>query len=792
VFLTSRISQHYSPDTDDDEGPDFAGLIAMTRRPFLIFFLANVALCLFVFRDALWGASLLAPLRVGPAFYKYYRFVDPGRTDPGRALPDTDQFGYDLPLQHTIYEAYHAGEIPWWDPYGFAGRPLLADAHINGTDPLRLAAYALLPFETAYNWTFVLHFVFSGLGVLLLARNLRFPDSIGLFAALTFEFAGCQAFYFGYPWIQGALLYYPMLWLAWDAALERPQASRAILASLAAAGALYAGNLQSHTYLVFLGAAFLLGHAGCSLAEWRRVLPVVAISGLVGACLAAPVLVGQIDFFLQGVRSVHASTTPRVFLIGLASLSSIYPWALGAAHTFDARRWFFLPVGLGQNYGIGFNIFIGSIGLALAALGAVAKLENSGRRRTRRTAVWLCLFFLTVVSSPLVTVLYLRCAGLFVLGAVILAAIGLEALAIQGARYSRFGYWVAGGAVAVALVTNTMAWAVYPRVVPRVKAMLARHDASAEARNLFKMPDSFRAAQIENFPSEISFGNPETVMAFLGLIWLSALLLKPDLRHATTDDTDGRRWELLPHLPRPVRRNASWGITVLMLANVASVALFCQRSVPREPVALWRRLLAGGSEQQSAMRLLNPEQLRLRDVSRDRPEMIFPDELQNLYHVHTVNGYSAVIPRSVLTLDLAKEARFHGQICDYLFENGQFQKNETQGKARFQWLTPIPRSIRCEEVSVNEFRLRIGPGPSGWLLWTDTFDPGWSARQRGRDVALEPSLPCFTRIEAPEGAREIILRYRPRFLTRGLITASIGLGLLLATGLAWRGAESGS
>ena len=77
-------------------------------------------------------------------------------------------------MQKTIYDGYRRGEIPWWDPYSFAGRPLLADAHVNGTDWIRVLLYRLLPFEAAYNWTRLAHFLITGLGMLLLLRAFNF------------------------------------------------------------------------------------------------------------------------------------------------------------------------------------------------------------------------------------------------------------------------------------------------------------------------------------------------------------------------------------------------------------------------------------------------------------------------------------------------------------------------------------------------------------------------------------------------------------------------------------------
>ena len=141
------------------------------KRPLVLWFLmAQIALGWFVFRDGLWMKSLLAPLDIAPAFFPKYRFLDPGSSGIPANHWIIDQLTYDLPLQTTIYKAVRAGEIPWWDPYTWCGRPFLTDAAASGTDPIRLLAYELLPFATAYNWTRLVHFLLTGLGMMLLLQ----------------------------------------------------------------------------------------------------------------------------------------------------------------------------------------------------------------------------------------------------------------------------------------------------------------------------------------------------------------------------------------------------------------------------------------------------------------------------------------------------------------------------------------------------------------------------------------------------------------------------------------------
>jgi hypothetical protein len=84
-------------------------------------------------------------------------------------------------------------------PIHLCWSPLLADAHVNGTDPFRILCYFSLPFVPAYNWNLILKSILTGLRMFMLLRHLQFARSISVPLGLTYQFAGCFAFFFGHP-----------------------------------------------------------------------------------------------------------------------------------------------------------------------------------------------------------------------------------------------------------------------------------------------------------------------------------------------------------------------------------------------------------------------------------------------------------------------------------------------------------------------------------------------------------------------------------------------------------------
>ncbi len=720
------------------------------KKPLLLFLLANMALCLFVFRGGLWGNSLLAPLDILPALDAKFHFMDPNSSGIPANQFIVDQVTYDLPIQHTIYEAYRRGEIPWWDPFTWAGRPLLAEAHINGTDPIRVANYLLLPFEMAYNWTRILHFIFGGLGMLFLLRHWRFPDCTCILLALTYEFAGCQALHFGHPWIQASFNYYPLLWLAWDGWFQKKSWWRIVAASFWVAGSCYSGNLQSHAYLVLFTVAMALGYGARSWKNWLDISAILAASLLLGAAMAMPVLLNEIELYTHSLRTGFLGAE-KIQLAGWAALSAIYPWALGTFRTLDLAKL------LGAS-NAGFYLFIGSAGALLAVFATWMPLGRTELAPAKRTALWLVGIYFLIVCTPLSTLLYWRSAGLGMLGLIVLAAVGWEALQVSTVSLKRWAWFTAGFVIVVGMVTNVAGLFIYPKFLPTIREMVFAQNekTSSGFRKAYKLRDF----QINNFANEVSFKNPETVIASLGLMAFAGACFYPAIRR--------RRW-MLPGL---------------LALNFVPVVLFTHRSVPVQPLVLWQRLLADGTEQRRVANIVNAEHGRLEEAGSESFERLYPYSISHLFGVHNVAGYSSLQPKSFALLSPAEHERWLPQTADYIYESpaqaptGELRKNPTPGSARFQWLKPSARTLKITKESLNEICLSFGAGDEAELLRTDTYYPGWSARIGSAKVAIRRTDPFFSKLRIPPGNQQLVLRYEPVYLRPGIASGGVALGVM--------------
>jgi hypothetical protein len=702
-----------------------------------LFFSAAFALLAAVFGDALLGRSLLAPVDIAPALWAKYSYVDPTSNGVPRNQHVVDQLGYDLPLQHLMHEAWRRGEVPWWNPYTLGGRPLLADAHCNGADPLRIATYLAVPdFVLAYNWTRAIHWLWGALGLFFLLRRAGNEPLLAGLLALAGEVAGWKVQLFGHPWVEGALCWYPWLWLAWSAAWERNTRAVNILAAAAVAAILLAGNLQSHAYLPLFALAVAWGWSGRSGAAWLRALKVLAPSLAAGALLAAPVLLAELELFALNVRPLGAKVSWPVWNTPFA-LAAVHPWLLGTPR-----------IGAYMTHGVGALAFVLWSGSAIMPLAALGSAREATDRSFFRTSLALLVGFLVIISTPLSLFLYARYGGLAVMGLLLLVGIGVRRLQ-SGWRPPR---WLAIGLVITALmmlcIGDIFGWLLYPHFRDRYAAKLTER---MQSDGFGGRSARLRAEQANKVPEELSLRNPEVCAGALTFLLCTLML--------------ARRKPVAPRV---------W--FVLLGLNLLAPLLSACRLIPRTPLDQWQRLLAGSAEQRETIQRANPAGLRVEETvtTRESPQSLpdsfaalFPEEFASLYRVHVLHGYAALIPPNSYT-----QAHPGPPSADLSIES---DGSVTERMNRFR-MDGTENSPRIVSETLTEIEVALPPKHGAILQWADTAYPGWSAAIPASGQACRMDFRGLSsQINVPPDADRIRLTYRPSFLTLGLWLAVLGI-----------------
>jgi hypothetical protein len=724
---------------------------APTRRTTVAFLILSCLGMLFVFRGAIWGDRILAPLDIAATLYPKYKWIDPTLGDIPRNHHVIDMVDHELARAFVAHGALASGEFPWWDPHSHGGGPLAAEPHGGITDPLRLLTFKLLPFVTAYNWTRILQSFLGGLGMFLLLRFLGFAQFTTVLGALSFQFAATQAsFYWPNP-SPSLLAYYPFLWLVL-AKYARTRPHFAIgLGGLLCAAIIMAGTQQSHAYLVLFLVCFVVGYGSCFR---RDIISVVMVAGGVfalGSAIAAPVLIPQIELFQLSSRKMLFASSPIHFLTGIFSLTGVFPWFSGSFRTLDLSKLFGPQI-------LAYVVYIGTPAMILAVVGilAVRKSPWAGNPAARTGLLLVLLYFVVICSTPLMKILYYRSALLAVLGLIVMFAAGWEVL-IKNAwpNAGRLIRWMVLLLSAGILLVHAFALFVYPQIKGRILEVVLEKDAHNPA-----LPSAppLRRFQVDNLPNEVTFKNPEPLLAFAGALCLLGFVgMRPRYEHALAGG-------------------------VFML-NLLPLLIFSSRGMPSSPVEYWNALLVGGPEQNAVIKATGRD-LRLQErVSDRRLDTVFPGTTAAFYGVHSLQGYvSLILPGSTQTGDDRRD-------YNVLYESKPRQPDGqitvvTTNQVRFVWSNMQERKVRIIKETANSIRLHIEPGPPGELVRTDTYYPGWRV-EMPKAISQRRNRDGFLALSIPTESIDVVLRYVPsqHHLTMPLCLVSlVVMGVLLCSG----------
>ena len=126
-----------------------------------------------------------------------------------------DLYAYHYPLRHLAAARLQAGQLPFWNPYIFAGIPLLANSQAALFYPLSVF-FQIFHITHAFTLFAFAHLLLAGVGMHLLLRFNRLSPASSCCLALAFCLSPFMTFRLaqGIPTHLAALSYLPWCWLA--------------------------------------------------------------------------------------------------------------------------------------------------------------------------------------------------------------------------------------------------------------------------------------------------------------------------------------------------------------------------------------------------------------------------------------------------------------------------------------------------------------------------------------------------------------------------------------------------
>lgn len=159
-----------------------------------------------------------------------------------------DNFVQFYPWFKTYSESIKKFEFPFWTRYMQGGFPLMAEGQVGGYYPLNLLFFTILPFNLAYNYSIIFHFLLGGIAVYFLIRKLGGCEKGSFVGALIFCFGSAYAGCFYNIITLRALSWTPLVFLLFEYYFERKRVKYLLIAGLIFGFQLLAGFVQVALY----------------------------------------------------------------------------------------------------------------------------------------------------------------------------------------------------------------------------------------------------------------------------------------------------------------------------------------------------------------------------------------------------------------------------------------------------------------------------------------------------------------------------------------------------------------
>ncbi len=169
----------------------------------------------------------------------------------------TDPVRQQYPWKKLVVEAEKKLSLPLWNPYSFAGTPLLANFQSSPFYPLNIL-YLLIPFTTAWSVLIFLQPLLAGIFLYLYLRVMRLSQLASTLGAVSFAFCG-----FSIAWLESNTIVHTGLWLplillALEHLLRRRSFRWIGLFIFSSTSMLLAGHLQVAFYAVLICIGYML------------------------------------------------------------------------------------------------------------------------------------------------------------------------------------------------------------------------------------------------------------------------------------------------------------------------------------------------------------------------------------------------------------------------------------------------------------------------------------------------------------------------------------------------------
>ncbi len=231
------------------------------------------------------------------------------------SMPDIiDQI---YPWRYLAIEIWKTGQLPLWNPYNFAGNPLLANFQSAVLSPFN-SIFFLLPFVDAWSTLVLLQPLIALIATYLFVYELSKNKIASVISAVTFSFSGFMVTWMAYGTLSFAISFLPLALFTIERFYSTKLRKYLILLSITFPLSFFAGHFQTSLYFALFIFVYIL-FKYITLKKFYNSLFLILYS-LFGLLLTLPQIFPSIEFYLYSARSEIFNTGGGIPLNYLVTL----------------------------------------------------------------------------------------------------------------------------------------------------------------------------------------------------------------------------------------------------------------------------------------------------------------------------------------------------------------------------------------------------------------------------------------------------------------------------------------
>lgn len=166
-----------------------------------------------------------------------------------------DTLAYYLPIRDFLINSYKNFEIPLWNPYNFNGVPFFADAAANSLNFINIILGLILPNLIAYNLSIFFNYSLAGIFTYFFIRQYNLSRISAFTSGLMFMFSGFMVIRRGHPNFIFSVVWLPLILFLLEKYIKTRNKKYIIFGSIVLAIQFFSGYAQIFLYsssVVFL------------------------------------------------------------------------------------------------------------------------------------------------------------------------------------------------------------------------------------------------------------------------------------------------------------------------------------------------------------------------------------------------------------------------------------------------------------------------------------------------------------------------------------------------------------